>query len=176
MTDDATGPVYVEAEDDGWSAAVADVEACARRAAQAALDKVGGGAVVILLTDDATVQDLNHRFRSKPSATNVLSFPTQRLPGLPVDPGASGDIALALGVCRAEAQAEGISLADHLTHLVIHGVLHLAGHDHVDDVEAAEMESLETTLLAKLGVSDPYRHEHRDAAPGAELAPEATHG
>lgn len=160
--------VDVEAEDDGWIVAVPGAEAVARRAAETALGWVGGGAVVILLTDDATVRDLNDRFRGRDSATNVLSFPAAPTPGAETDAGGNGDIALAYGVCRAEAEAQAIPLADHLAHLVIHGVLHLAGHDHEDDVEAAAMEAIEVRLLAGLGIGDPYRHDHRDGAPGAK--------
>ena len=165
MTRPTARLIDVELEDDGWNTAVADPEARARRAAEVALNTVGGGAVVILLTDDATIQDLNQRFRAKDSATNVLSFPAAPLPGTGAVTGASGDIALALGVCRAEAEARDIPLADHLSHLVIHGVLHLAGHDHGEDAEAAQMEALETALLADLGIADPYRREPGDAAP-----------
>jgi probable rRNA maturation factor len=157
--------VDVEVDDEGWTTGAPGIEAFARRAADAALGAVGGGAVVILLTDDATVADLNRRFRAKDSATNVLSFPAARLPGEDAVAGAAGDIALALDVCRTEASARGISLADHLSHLVIHGVLHLAGHDHADDTEATKMETLETSLLAGLGISDPYQYEHPDTVP-----------
>ena len=157
--------VDVETEDDSWIAALPGAETAVRRAAETALGRVGGGAVVILLTDDATVRDLNDRFRGKDSATNVLSFPAAPRPGTETDPGANGDIALAFGVCRAEATAQGLPLADHLAHLVIHGVLHLAGHDHEDDAEAAGMEAIEIGLLAALGIDDPYRHEDREGAP-----------
>ena len=170
MSDDATCLVDVETEDEGWSTAVADVESCARLAAETALHRVGGGAVVILLTDDLTIRDLNRRFRGKDLATNVLSFPAAPLPGDHAEAGVSGDIALALGVCRAEALGQGLRLADHLAHLVIHGVLHLAGHDHHDDAEAIEMETIETALLAALGIADPYRHEDLGAVAVSELA------
>ena len=170
MTATAASLVDVEAEDDGWTAAVAEVEAVARRAAEVALAWAGGGAVVVLLTDDDTVRDLNHRFRGRDSATNVLSFPAAPSPVGQADPGASGDIALALGVCRTEARGQGLSLTDHLSHLVIHGVLHLAGLDHDDDDEAAEMEALEARLLAVLGIADPYRHDVRPGAAATQIA------
>ena len=169
--------VDVEAEDDGWAAAVPDVEARVRRAAEAALAAVGGGAVVVLLTDDATVRDLNNRFRDKDSATNVLSFPAAAAPGSAEATGASGDIALAFGVCRVEAEAQAVALADHIAHLVIHGVLHLAGHDHEDDAEADAMEALEVRLLDGLGISDPYHAEGPAAgAPPPPLPPAPAHG
>ncbi len=113
------------------------------------------GPVTVLLTDDATVRDLNARFRAKDYATNVLSFPAAPQPG-PPGPQPLGDLALAFGVCAAEAKTQGKSLADHLRHLVAHGVLHLLGHDHEDDAEAEVMEALEREILAGLGVADPY--------------------
>jgi probable rRNA maturation factor len=95
--------------------------------------------------------DLNARFLGKHASTNVLSFPAAAHAG-----GHLGDIALASGVCAREAAEQGKTLADHLRHLVIHGVLHLLGYDHADDAEAKRMETLERDLLAGLGVADPY--------------------
>ncbi|MBX3480826.1 MAG: rRNA maturation RNase YbeY [Caulobacter sp.] len=107
--------------------------------------------VTILLTDDDVVADLNQRFRGKAGPTNVLSFPAPENPE-----GLLGDIALAHGVCAREAAEQGKRLADHLSHLTVHGVLHLAGYDHQTDDEAQVMEALERRVLAGLGVSDPY--------------------
>jgi len=143
--------VEVEAED--WTDAIDDVEAVVERAAVAALGTQGGG-IVILLTDDETVRDLNDRFRAKDRPTNVLSFPAAEMPG--ADPQPLGDIVLAYGVCAAEAEEQSKTLRNHLTHLVVHGVLHLLGRDHEDDTEAEAMEGEERTVLASLGVSDPY--------------------
>ena len=97
---------------------------------------------------DRKLRALNHEFRGKEKPTNVLSFP-----GLG---GYAGDIALAYGVTRKEAKAAGKSLAAHATHLVVHGVLHLAGHDHEKPKEARAMESLEVKILGRLGIDDPY--------------------
>lgn len=143
--------IEVEIEDEAWTAAVPDAVAVVERAAAVALGAVEGD-VVVLLTDDAAVHDLNLRFRDRDRPTNVLSFPAAEsaAPHL-------GDLVLALGVCAAEAAAQGKSLADHLTHLTVHGVLHLLGRDHVEEVEAEAMEAEERTLLASLGVADPYR-------------------
>ncbi|NJC40704.1 putative rRNA maturation factor [Brevundimonas alba] len=143
--------IEVEVEDEAWTAALPEAAAVAQRAATAALGTVEGD-VVVLLTDDAAVQDLNARFRDKDRPTNVLSFPAAEsaTPHL-------GDLVLAYGVCAAEAQAQGKSLADHLSHLTVHGVLHLLGRDHVDEGEAEEMEAEERSILATLGVADPYR-------------------
>lgn len=143
--------IEVEVEDAGWSAALPDAAVVAERAATAALGTVEGD-VVVLLTDDAAVRDLNARFRDKDRPTNVLSFPAAEsaFPHL-------GDLVLAFGVCAAEAQAQGKTLADHLAHLTVHGVLHLLGRDHEDEAEAEEMEAEERAILASLGVADPYR-------------------
>jgi probable rRNA maturation factor len=143
--------IEVEIEDEAWTAALPDAVAVVERAATVALGAVEGD-VVVLLTDDAAIHDLNLRFRDRDRPTNVLSFTAAEsaAPHL-------GDLVLALGVCAAEAAAQGKSLADHLTHLTVHGVLHLLGRDHVDEVEAEAMEAEERTLLASLGVADPYR-------------------
>ena len=143
--------IEVEIEDEAWTAALPDAVAVVERAATVALGAVEGD-VVVLLTDDAAIHDLNLRFRDRDRPTNVLSFPAAEsaAPHL-------GDLVLALGVCAAEAAAQGKSLADHLTHLTVHGVLHLLGRDHVDEIEAEAMEAEERTLLASLGVADPYR-------------------
>jgi probable rRNA maturation factor len=143
--------VEVEIEAAGWAEAVPGVADIAGEAARAALGALDGGEVAILLTDDATVRSLNARFRATDAPTNVLAFPAG-----PNAEAGLGDIALALGVCEREARVQGKPLANHLRHLVIHGVLHLLGYDHHDDDEAMAMESRERELLAQLGVADPY--------------------
>ena len=146
--------IEIEVEDTAWTAALPDVDAVVMRAATAALGAVEGD-VVVLLSDDAGVQDLNARFRDKDRPTNVLSFPAAEsaFPHL-------GDVVLGFAYCAAEAQTQGKTLSDHLSHLVIHGVLHLLGRDHEDDAEAEEMEAEEREILAALGVADPYAVEH----------------
>ena len=140
--------IEVELDDEAWGA-VPDVEDLVHQAAMAALDQPG--LITVTLTDDETVADLNQRFRGKTGPTNVLSFPAAETarPFL-------GDVILAFGVCAREAGDQAKPLADHLRHLVVHGVLHLLGYDHLDDAEAETMEARERTLLAKLGVPDPY--------------------
>ena len=147
--------IEIEIEDDAWTAALPEAAAVAERAATAALGGVEGD-VVVLLTDDATVRDLNARFRDKDRPTNVLSFPAADMT-LPGQAPHLGDLVLAFGVCAAEAAAQGKTLADHLSHLTVHGVLHLLGRDHEAEAEAEEMETEERTILASLGVADPYR-------------------
>ena len=145
-----SGTIEVEIEADAWTAALPEAETVVRRAATAALGTVAGD-VVVLLTDDGAVRDLNARFRGKDRPTNVLSFPAPET----ARPH-RGDLVLAYGVCAAEAAEQGKTIADHLSHLVVHGVLHLLGRDHEDDAEAEEMESEEREILAQIGVADPY--------------------
>ncbi|ENZ82435.1 metalloprotein, YbeY/UPF0054 family [Caulobacter vibrioides OR37] len=150
--------VDIEIEDQAWLAAAEDAEVLVWRAAQAVLDAhedIVGQGIVILLTDDDSVQVLNRDFRQKDYATNVLSFPAPRDP-LVNPEGQIGDIALAYGVCAREAAEQGKPLAHHLQHLVAHGVLHLLGYDHESDDEAEAMEALEREILAGLDVPDPY--------------------
>jgi len=146
--------IEVEIEDDAWTAALPDAAAHVARAAVAALGAAQGD-VVIALADDAAVRDVNARFRDRDAPTNVLSFPAAEsaFPHL-------GDLILAHGVCAREAAEQGKLLADHLSHLVVHGVLHLLGRDHDVDAEAEAMEAEERQILAGLGVADPYGHEH----------------
>jgi probable rRNA maturation factor len=151
--------IDVEIEVADWTAALPDAEALALTAAQAALAQEGadGEGVVLLLTDDATVRDLNARFRGKDAATNVLSFPAP--PNLDRH---LGDVALAYGTCAREAVEQDKPLAHHLQHLVAHGVLHLLGYDHISDDEAEAMEGLERVVLSGIGVPDPYQAGGRD--------------
>jgi len=145
--------IDIEIEDEAWSVALPATGALVEAAATAALDATAEGepGVTILLTDDATLADLNQRFRGKAGPTNVLSFPAAENPE-----GLIGDIALAFGVCARESAEQGKSLAHHLQHLVAHGVLHLVGYDHQTEAEAEEMEALERRILAGLEISDPY--------------------
>lgn len=146
--------IDIEIEDPAWG----DLSGPARRAALGALAHLarqGGdqapGPVSILLTNDEAVARLNQQFRGKTGPTNVLSFPAG-----PNPEGQLGDIALAYGVCAAEAAQQGKTLTAHLQHLVAHGVLHLVGYDHITDEEAVVMEDQERRILAALGVADPY--------------------
>lgn len=129
-------------------------------AAKAALDASGvqtspQGEIAILLTDDEGVAILNERWRGKPQATNVLSWPAVSPKLLSLSP-MIGDIAIAFETCAREAAEEAKSLDDHVSHLVVHGVLHLLGFDHETEEEAERMEALERVVLARLGIADPY--------------------
>ena len=120
----------------------------------------------LLFADDAEVHLLNREWRSKDKPTNVLSFPMLEREDLLAlapegPPELLGAIALALETCGREAAEKGVSLADHAVHLVIHGLLHLAGHDHeLGPLEARAMEELEIKALARMGVADPYGDHH----------------
>ena len=109
----------------------------------------------LVFTDDDHVKDLNRRYLGKDSATNVLSFPAPR-PSPDAFGPLLGDIVFADGVVAGEAAEGDMALEHHLTHLVVHGFLHLLGYDHGNGEEAAVMEKLETAILARLGVADPY--------------------
>jgi probable rRNA maturation factor len=143
--------IEVEVEDPAWETALPLCEILAVAAGEAALPSSHSGTIAVLLTDDAAVRALNLRFRGKDAPTNVLSFPA---PANPEDH--IGDIALGYGVCAAEAKTQGKTLAEHLQHLVAHGVLHLVGFDHETDEDAETMEAKEREILAGLGVADPY--------------------
>ncbi len=106
------------------------------------------GGFSILLADNKKLRALNRDFRGKDKATNVLSFPSQG--------DYRGDIAIAYGVTKKEAKTTGKTFADHATHLVVHGVLHLAGYDHERPKDAKAMEPLEVKILKRLGIADPY--------------------
>ncbi|HVQ11269.1 MAG TPA: rRNA maturation RNase YbeY [Methyloceanibacter sp.] len=116
--------------------------------------------VTLVLTDDDEMRELNRTWRGKDAATNVLSFPA----GGPFgethgEPAPLGDIVLAGETVIEEAKLKGIPVADHATHLVVHGMLHLLGHDHERDADAERMETLETKILAGLGIADPYAED-----------------
>jgi len=110
--------------------------------------------LAVRIVDEAEITALNRQYRGKDGATNVLSFPYEDMPG--VDTEQLGDIVICAPVVAAEAVTQGKSLEAHWAHIVIHGVLHLLGHDHRREAEAQEMETLETGLLAALGFPDPY--------------------
>lgn len=149
-------------EDPRWQGVL---EPLAGRAGQATLDWLGLDAdIAILGCDDARIAALNADFRGKPSPTNVLSWPEEE--PAPHPPGADparpqgdslGDIAIAYDTCQREASEQAKPFDAHVTHLLVHGVLHLAGYDHIDDADAETMEGAERSILAGLGLPDPYQ-------------------
>lgn len=163
--------VDIVVEDARWEAL--GLAALAERASAATLAALGlpaeGFEISLLAANDARIAGLNADFRGKPVPTNVLSWPSEERgadqpgdapdlpePGTADAPEALGDIALAWETCAAEAEAQGKTMADHVTHLVVHAVLHLLGHDHVEEADARLMEGREVQILATLGISDPY--------------------
>ena len=135
--------------------------AIARETIAAAAESGGpseGGNVSLCLADDAALRALNLRWRDLDKPTNVLSFSAPQ-PGRHRDPPTLGDIALAYETLAREAEHHGVPLADHYRHLLAHGFLHLIGYDHETDAEAERMEALETRILRRLGVGDPYARE-----------------
>ena len=138
-------PVEVFVVDRRWRRLVPQVERLARLAAIA-----GGGAGSVVLDNDLRMRRLNSRHRGRNKPTNVLTFETP--PGMP-----GGDIVLALETVRREAIAAGRRPRDHLAHLVVHGALHLRGHDHHGVGEARRMEMQEARILHRLGVPNPWK-------------------
>ncbi|PIE09890.1 MAG: rRNA maturation RNase YbeY [Rhodobacterales bacterium] len=125
---------------------------------------VDGAEIAILACDDAQIATLNADFRGKPTPTNVLSWPSEERAtgaegGTPLPPFDMelGDIAIAYDTCHREALEQSKPFPDHVTHLIVHGVLHLLGYDHIRDKDATLMEGIEVAILGKLGLPDPYR-------------------
>ncbi|WP_226779735.1 rRNA maturation RNase YbeY [Oceaniglobus trochenteri] len=153
-------------EDRRWSDL--GLETLAQTAVRAALAHLPPAPweVSLLACDDTRIAALNADFRGKQAATNVLSWPSEERgadlagaePDLPDPEGDTelGDLAIAYDTCAREAQAAGIAMGDHVTHLLIHGTLHLLGYDHEDEADGDLMEALETRLLTGLGIADPY--------------------
>jgi probable rRNA maturation factor len=120
--------------------------------------------LVVRIVDEAESRDLNQRYRGKDRPTNVLSFPFEAPPGLPAEIAAPclGDLVICAPVVRQEAAQQHKALDAHWAHMVVHGVLHLLGHDHQNDAEAAEMEAREREILKRLGYPDPYEPTEND--------------
>jgi probable rRNA maturation factor len=150
-------------EDERWT----DLERLATTACGSTLSHLGldpsRHEIVVLGADDVRIAALNGQFRGRTQPTNVLSWPSQErsaaVPGTRPEPPASpelGDIALSFETCAAEAERYGRSLDDHVTHLLVHGTLHLLGYDHETEADADLMEAVETEVLAMVGLPDPY--------------------
>ncbi len=160
--------IDVLVEDDRWDGP--GIQDLAPRGATATLTHLGMSPeeweISVLACDDSRIAALNAEFRRKPTATNVLSWPSVdrapdapgRVPELP-DPtegGELGDIAISFDTCTQEAKSAGIPLEQHASHLMVHAVLHLLGYDHENDEDAALMQRIETEILATMGYPDPY--------------------
>jgi len=167
--------ITVLVRDPAWRAAVPEAEACCRAAALATIAAAARGsgrtapaaacALAIMLADDVFLRQLNLRYRGRDAPTNVLAFPSgdgdRPAPAETEAARALGDVAIARETMLREAAAQGKSPDDHLRHLVVHGVLHLFGYDHLTAGDAAEMEAIEVAVLAGLGVTDPYAEPPR---------------
>ena len=155
VPDKSTPIVDVLAESPLWEKqpqAVPVVE----RAIAAAAEAIDAplGEVVVMLADDETVRSLNRDWRKIDKPTNVLSFPAAKTPG--IEPVMLGDIVIAYETLTRECEAEDRVFLHHLAHLAVHGFLHLMGYDHQNDSDAEAMEQLETAILARLDMPDPY--------------------
>ncbi|MGR3662949.1 MAG: rRNA maturation RNase YbeY [Paracoccaceae bacterium] len=160
-------------EDDRWAAL--DLDALAQTACTATLTHQNLDPdlfeISLLGCDDTQIASLNQDFRAKPTATNVLSWPSVERgadqpgqipappePGTPEMPEELGDIAISYDTCAQEAAQAGHQIVAHVTHLLVHGTLHLLGYDHITAQDGDLMESIETQVLATLGQPDPYRN------------------
>ena len=163
-----SGPtIAIDQRTPSWKTALADAEAICGEAVGAAFTAadIEPGEVSIVLADNDFIRSLNHDHRGLDRPTDVLSFPQtvgpvqdgrNLLPPKSRRPRLFGDVVVAYGVVAADAESSGIPLRDHLAHMIIHGVLHLAGYDHEGDEDARAMEALEAAALARLGIPDPY--------------------
>jgi probable rRNA maturation factor len=152
--------IAIIVEEKAWRDVGIELVTKIRRAVRSALaraDAPPSSKLTILLTADERVRALNKQHRDKDKPTNVLSFPS-------VQPDYLGDVAIAYGVTAQEAKEAGKPLANHAIHLAVHGALHLLGYDHEKPREAEIMEALETEILAKIGIADPYRVPGQAAA------------
>lgn len=162
--------IDLRADDAGWRTDWPAAAGLCRKAARATLKARPSGLaqpveLCLVLSDDVRVRFLNRVWRRKDKPTNVLSFPAADTApaGVPL---LLGDVVLARETIRREARAQGKPADAHLQHLVVHGVLHLLGHDHIRAADAAAMERLEVAVLARLGVPNPYEARPRRAAAG----------
>jgi probable rRNA maturation factor len=147
----------VEIADDRWLA-IADIETMIERVVAACLDAQESREISVLLANDKEMQMLNKQWRGLDKPTNVLSFPAAVPPGLPAGEAAPlGDVILAFETVVQEAEQSGKPLVAHASHLIVHGILHLLGYDHISDADATRMEARERDILHRLGISDPYQ-------------------
>ena len=181
-TTSPTLAIALRAQSRQWRA-LGDLAALRARAAVAVqaglavapLQPCDGAELSLLLTDDKRIRIVNRDWRGFDKATNVLSFPAAPPDRIAMSP-VLGDIVIAYETVEREAQAEDKSIADHFSHLVIHGLLHLLGEDHETEAEAQRMEGLEVAALARLGIADPYAGGELIARPqpASAISPQAS--
>ena len=150
----------VALEDNRWMEAIPDLEQFCWKAVEQVLADIENVPaapleVACAFVSDATIQTLNAQYRGKDKPTNVLSFATEDelLPGMPA---VLGDVVLAFETILRESLEQGKPFRDHVSHMIVHGLLHLLGYDHESDDDAEEMEAREVALLNELGVPNPY--------------------
>ena len=156
--------IEISLRDSAWSTALPDAASVARRAAVAALEAAGAMPEAVelgvVLADDCFVRTLNRTYRGEDRATDVLSFQIHAQPGQAPQPAAQplmlGDVVLARETVERDSATAGVPLADRVSHLVVHGVFHLLGHDHDEPAAERRMRALESESLLALGLCDPY--------------------
>ena len=156
--------IEISLRDSAWSIALPDAASVARRAAVAALEAAGdvpaSVELGVVLADDSFVRTLNRTYRGQDRATDVLSFPIHEQPcdsqPQAEQPLMLGDVVLARETVERDSASAGVGLADRVSHLVVHGVFHLLGHDHDEPVAERRMRALESRTLLALGLCDPY--------------------
>lgn len=154
--------ILVGVEAEGWDEVLGqDPEPLLRRAVLAALEGAGvpldmRSELSVTLSDDVRVREVNAQWRGQDKPTNILSFPAGPIEVGAVPGAMMGDLILARETLEREAHEEDKRPADHFAHLIVHGILHLLGHDHIEDEDAERMEALEISILAGLSIGDPY--------------------
>lgn len=156
--------VDIQVQSPLWDAQPLAEQAVRDAIATSAALSTSGGEVSILLTDDSAVRVLNHEWRGIDKATNVLSFPAPETMSNGAT-GILGDIVIAYETLQRECADEDRDFLHHLTHLTVHGYLHLVGYDHQNDAEAAEMEALESKIMTRMQLPDPWQDRDQDREP-----------
>ncbi len=155
-------------EDTEWRSFMAEIEEVSCQLVDKVLAEEGISQITLSIcwTNDAHMATLNDTFRGKNTPTNVLSFPADNHDDRKGEANALGDIAVARETVFKEAQESHTEISHHVIHLLIHGMLHLLGYDHINDEDAAEMETFETRLLSTVGIANPYEEAHRGKEQG----------
>ncbi len=158
--------IEINCENEDWNKSLPDVELILNTTCEKVFEQImfkksaQNIEVSVLLTDNNTIQELNKNYRNIDKPTNVLSYPAEELVAGEFDDIQDGtmigDLAFALEIIKDEAEEQAKSLKNHFTHLIAHGVLHLLGYDHIDDDAAEEMEAIEISILASMGINNPY--------------------